>query len=369
MRWGLCLLTVTLYAVTAVCHESCAADSTPAWKDLSFPSESGRPPARYRMGMVASGSKLYIFGGSNGTDLNDLHEFDTALGSWTDLSPRSRGTPPSPRSSLGMAATDTQLFFFGGWSDVSDVNDLHAFDVASRTWTDLSVPRSGSPPSPRPWMGMAATGSKLYIFGGWAEGRELDDLHEYDIASGRWEVLRSKNSGPGPRGREMMGMVACGGQLYIFGGYDGTFLGDLHAFDIDKGSWSELSSRSSGPSPSTRSSLGMAALGSTLYVFGGRDAGGWLGDMYAYDVSTAVWTNLSLAAMPPPGAAHHARGPTTSSLGAHGQPPGARYGLGMAAVGSKLFVYGGRDESWLGDLHAYDTEAAGGRCGGEQLAT
>eukprot|EP00961_Rhodomonas_salina_P039576 531443-Rhodomonas_salina.1 len=141
--------------------------------------------------------------------------------------------------------------------------------------------------------------------------------------------------------------------------------------------------------------------------------------MYAYDVSTAVWTNLSLAAMPPPGAAHHARkpnlpirtvwvfygcavkifhhttprhhtshqhvtrhitlhthptrqpsaapdtalqhsdvffvasgvcvsalspgGPTTSSLGAHGQPPGARYGLGMAAVGSKLFVYGGRD--------------------------
>eukprot|EP00961_Rhodomonas_salina_P074671 1002839-Rhodomonas_salina.5 len=45
-------------------------------------------------------------------------------------------------------------------------NDLHGYDIASGVWTDLSSLSSGTPPPARALMGMAASGSKLYIFGG-----------------------------------------------------------------------------------------------------------------------------------------------------------------------------------------------------------
>eukprot|EP00961_Rhodomonas_salina_P074669 1002839-Rhodomonas_salina.3 len=45
-------------------------------------------------------------------------------------------------------------------------NDLHAYDIASGGWADLSSTSSGTPPVARYSMGMAESGSKLYIFGG-----------------------------------------------------------------------------------------------------------------------------------------------------------------------------------------------------------
>ena len=40
------------------------------------------------------------------------------------------------------------------------------YDPATRTWTDLTIPASGSRPSPRDSHGFTGAGGKLYVFGG-----------------------------------------------------------------------------------------------------------------------------------------------------------------------------------------------------------
>ena len=47
-----------------------------------------------------------------------------------------------------------------------DLNDLHAYDPASRNWTNLSAPAAGVPPARRDSHGFAASGGLLYVHGG-----------------------------------------------------------------------------------------------------------------------------------------------------------------------------------------------------------
>ena len=46
------------------------------------------------------------------------------------------------------------------------MNDLHVYDPATKSWTDLSNPASGIPPSPRDSHGFASAAGKLYVHGG-----------------------------------------------------------------------------------------------------------------------------------------------------------------------------------------------------------
>ena len=46
------------------------------------------------------------------------------------------------------------------------LGDLHAFDLGTGAWADLSAAASGTPPSPRAFHGFASAGGKLYVHGG-----------------------------------------------------------------------------------------------------------------------------------------------------------------------------------------------------------
>ena len=47
-----------------------------------------------------------------------------------------------------------------------DLNDLHMYYPANMSWTDLSTPASGVPPSPRWGHGFAALNGLFYAFAG-----------------------------------------------------------------------------------------------------------------------------------------------------------------------------------------------------------
>jgi hypothetical protein len=47
-----------------------------------------------------------------------------------------------------------------------DLNDLHMYDPIAKSWTDLSVPLSGTPASLRDSHGFTSAGGKLYVHGG-----------------------------------------------------------------------------------------------------------------------------------------------------------------------------------------------------------
>ncbi len=50
------------------------------------------------------------------------------------------------------------------------LNDLHAYDPASKMWTDLSAAASGAPPSPRVGHGLASAGGRLFVHCGGNSG-------------------------------------------------------------------------------------------------------------------------------------------------------------------------------------------------------
>ena len=78
------------------------------------------------------------------------------------------------------------------------------------------------------------------------------------------------SSAPPPRFE--FGMAAIGSSLFIFGGHNGSvLLGDFWKFDCSAGTYFR-NTRNSSPSP--RSGHGVASLSGKLYVFGGRNQTG-----------------------------------------------------------------------------------------------
>lgn len=76
------------------------------------------------------------------------------------------------------------------------LNDLHRFDTANNTWSEVALaPGSPAPPA-RSYHAMAAAGGKLYLFGGCGTGSmgRLSDLWEFDPAASAWRQLPSSDA-------------------------------------------------------------------------------------------------------------------------------------------------------------------------------
>jgi hypothetical protein len=56
------------------------------------------------------------------------------------------------------------------------LNDLHVYNPVNGSWTNLSTPASGNPPSARYSHGFASAGGKLYVMGG-KTGSQCDLIH------------------------------------------------------------------------------------------------------------------------------------------------------------------------------------------------
>ncbi len=63
---------------------------------------------------------------------------------------------------------------------VGNLNDLHVYDIAESSWTDLSSTAFGAPPSPRNAHGFAALGGRLFVMGG---SSDLDCVFQYCYGS------------------------------------------------------------------------------------------------------------------------------------------------------------------------------------------
>ena len=183
----------------------------------------------------------------------------------------------------------------------------------------------------------------------------------------RWEVLHQGRGGPVARSAHCI--VACGQVAYLFAGEQQPrhpIDGVVHAFDLKTRQWSELQVRrrrgaaaagppapaspsgahgrtppphtqASGPAPSPRIAPAAAAVGTTIYVFGGRTGvemgEGALGDTWALDVAAPAWRRVECVGASPPPRSFHA----------------------AAALGGKFYVFGGCGaEGRLGDLWEFD---------------
>ena len=153
---------------------------------------------------------------------------------------------------------------------------------------------------------LTAVGDQLYLFGGEHTPRHplTSDLYRFDLQQQRWDMLTA--SGQAPPARVGHTAAAVGSQIFVFGGRVGSpvadrDVGDLHVYDTRAGSWASL--EAAGDPPTARSYHAAAAYNDSVYVFGGCSAGGRLNTLHRYDVRQNSWEcmppNPGTAVRPP----------------------------------------------------------------------
>lgn len=218
---------------------------------------------------------------------------------------------------------------------------LAACDGGGSSTSDTTSP----PPLPPGWtqlanlpagvakFGLAASGGKLYVVGGYDTRRSV---LVYDIAADRW------NTGPNlPAGSDNVSVLEAGGKVYAMGGEARTA---VQVLDTATGTWS------AGPVlPAIRFAAAQAALPGSLHLMGGwnysNTASASLSRHDRFDLASQTWGTAA---------------PLTT----------ARNAAGAAVLSGQIHVVGGRspgirsnDQTSLASMEVYtpntDSWAAG----------
>jgi hypothetical protein len=121
---------------------------------------------------------VLLFGGYDGSFLNDTWLFNPATNSWFQVS-----TSPAPPVRYGHAMATTpvgDVLLFGGY-DGSNLNDTWLFNTVTNTWGQITS--SPSNPTARRIHTMAATPSGVLLFGGYDGSSLLNDTWLYGLVT------------------------------------------------------------------------------------------------------------------------------------------------------------------------------------------
>ncbi|XP_024544514.1 rab9 effector protein with kelch motifs [Selaginella moellendorffii] len=232
---------------------------------------------------------IYIFGGYGRDECqtNDVHVFD--IGTYTWSKPVMKGTHPSPRDSHSSTAVGSKLYVFGGTDGTSPLDDLFVLDTATNTWGKPDV--FGDVPAPREGHSASLIGDNLFVFGGCGKSSDpseeeyYNDLHVLNTKTMAWREVKTTGAELMPRAGHTT--ISHGKYLVVFGGFsdDRKLFNDVHTLDLTTGVWA--TSNPSGPGPSPRFSLAgdsVDAERGILFFYGGcNEELEALDDMYFLD--------------------------------------------------------------------------------------
>jgi N-acetylneuraminic acid mutarotase len=135
-------------------------------------------------------------------------------------SPWKKGAPfPEPDEELYGVAANGKLYVMGGWDDGKARGANYEYDPVTDKWT-----RKSPMPKPAHHAAMAAGNGKIYVIGGFVPPKDtaiplggawepIDSAWEYDPAADSWKSLAPL---PGKRGSAIAAEV--GGKIYVIGG-------------------------------------------------------------------------------------------------------------------------------------------------------
>lgn len=165
----------------------------------------------------------------------------------------------------------------------------------------------------------------MFLFGGYnSDNVYKTDLWKYDVATNQSSIVDVQGGTP-PVSASTASlrntMVHVRGFLWLYGE------AGLWVVSPEEGTWRDAGGKVKGASPPSRTDHGCAEADDRLYVFGGKLNDDVLNDLWMLDgiegrlrpETALVWTELS------PG----------------GSAPDARKGLRMAALGGRMYIFGG----------------------------
>jgi N-acetylneuraminic acid mutarotase len=185
---------------------------------------------------------------------------------------QSGATMPTPRSEMPVAVVDGIFYVPGGFGGVSS---FEAYDPAADMWTTLA-----SLPQGRHHLMATGHQGQVYLFGG-AQGTSwlpTNTTWRYDPADDAWT-----EETPMPETRMAGVAVSLGDFIYVIGGMGGTQA--LLRYDPAADSWEALAAL-----PRAREHVSAVSFENEIYVLGGRwsDAGA-LASVDIYDPESDAW--------------------------------------------------------------------------------
>jgi hypothetical protein len=188
---------------------------------------------------------------------------------------------------------DNNMYIFGGKNSSNTyANNLLRVALSNYTFSSLTV---SSLPSIRDSHSSAPLNDKIYIFGGWDGSTVNNETWELDLSTDpptstqkQSNVISSVNIN-----RYGHSAVIYDGNMYIFGGHDGTNLyNTIYKYDITNNSWSLMTTN--GTSPSVRYYHTAFVTKDEMIVYGGKDAANaTIQDSFLFDFSNSTWYNLN----------------------------------------------------------------------------
>jgi DNA-binding CsgD family transcriptional regulator/N-acetylneuraminic acid mutarotase len=239
---------------------------TNAWKDLA-----PKPTAVSDINAVVIGGLIYVPGGKleSGmpTDVNEI--YDPLTNHWS-----SGSRLPKPLSGYTLAVYEGQMYLFGGWDGSQVVNDAYVYDHNDDVWT--AIP---SMPTARAFAALAMVAGKMYIIGGW-DGTQALSISEVYRPNYSNEALAWSQAPALPAGRYGMGITNIADIIFIIGGISPQI--EINTIALSPGDkyWGQFQS----PIPNNLSFLGVASIGTRLYIVGGKTDGVPSNQMWCYQV-------------------------------------------------------------------------------------
>uniref|UniRef100_A0A8C7E488 Host cell factor C2 n=1 Tax=Naja naja TaxID=35670 RepID=A0A8C7E488_NAJNA len=335
------------------------------------------PRSRHGHRAVAIRELVIIFGGGNEGIADELHVYNTATNQW--FLPAVRGDIPPGCAAHGFVCDGTRILVFGGMVEYGRYsNDLYELQASRWLWKKMrpQPPSAGLPPCPRLGHSFCLYGNKCYLFGGLANESEdsnnnipryLNDFYELELQHGSgvigWSIPLTRGVLPSPR-ESHTAVIYCkkdlgNPKMFMFGGMSGCRLNDLWELDIETMTWSKPETKGTVPLP--RSLHTASVIGNKMYVFGGwipqstdeslpAQDGEWkcTGSFSYLNLDTLEWINLI----------------PDCQEDKNNVLPGPRAGHCTVIVGSRLYIWSGRDgyrKAWNNqvcckDLWYLDTE-------------
>ena len=215
--------------------------------------------SRYDPALCRSGENLYVFGGSDDTDVLCSSEIlEASKQEWT----AGRPMQTARRGCHACALGDGRIIVIGGFDGSRAVANVEVYCTKEDSWTVLT-----SMPTARTSFAacLLPGANKIVVAGGFGDGRALSSVEEYDITNDSWSslpnMLHERNG--------CAGCVTPSGNVIVAGGNGkGVALRSCEEFVRTTRSWRLF------PCMQTeRSNLSLRSIGQDMVALGGE---GWV---------------------------------------------------------------------------------------------
>jgi len=227
--------------LVAMVSQSAFVDNSGNGADVPVPP----PRSNHTMSLVENTSIL--FGGHGGVGyqrraFNDTWALNLENARWNEMT--CQGNPPAPRSGHQAFAKETSVFIFGGWNNESQFNDLFMLDVENKDWSDVDL--SWGMPRWNCAMQLveAIPSWRVFVFGGSAAFESGRSFGEFDDKIGvldlgdeyRWDepTLVVEEEAPilEPREHAAICYDPDESRLIVFGGWANKWFGDVWQINV-----------------------------------------------------------------------------------------------------------------------------------------